>query len=92
MKQVLMAAILASALTGISFSAMADNSYQYIISGYPVDNPCSSLASDGIPLATGCYAYRSAESPLEARFRTFLVSAGVKLLSTKFIAIRIVIQ
>ncbi len=73
-----------------AYLAKAD--YQYIVSGYPVDNPCSSLASDGMPLATGRYTYRSAESPLEARFRTFVASAGSKLLSTKVIGLHIIIR
>lgn len=77
-------------VVAVAYLAKAD--YQYIVSGYPVNNPCSSLASDGLPLATGCYTYRSAESPLEARFRTFLESAGSKLLSTKFIGLQIVIH
>ena len=92
MKQVMLSAILASVLTCVSSSALADNDYQYIISGVPVANPSQSLASDGIPLATGRYTRRSAESPLEARYRTFFASAGGKLLSTKFIASRIVVQ
>ena len=71
------------ALTSVSL-AMADNGYQYIISGYPVDNPCRSLASAGIQLATGRYTCRSAESPLEARYRTVRESGGIKLISTEF--------
>ena len=91
MKKPLMLICTAATLAA-AYWAKADNDYQYIVSGYPVANPCSSLASDGLPLATGRYTYRSAESPLEARFRTFLESAGSKLLSTKFIGLQIVIH
>ena len=92
MKQLLMVTILASIFAGTPFLSMADGDYQYIVSGYPVANPNQSLASEGIPLATGRYACRSVASPLEARFRTFLESNGSKLLSTKFIGIRCVIR
>ena len=92
MRQLMTAAILAGAFMGASFSAMADGDYQYIISGYPVANPCRSLASEGTSLATGRYTRRSVASPLEARYRTFLESNGSKLLSTKFIGCRFILR
>ena len=91
MKKFLMLICTAATLAAV-YLAKADNDYQYIISGYPVANPCSSLASEGLPLATGRYTYRSSESPLEARFRTFVASAGSKLLSTKVIGLHIIIR
>ncbi|MBR2837363.1 MAG: hypothetical protein IKE55_01120 [Kiritimatiellae bacterium] len=64
--------------------AAADDPYQYIIAGYPVENPCRSAASGGMPMATGRFTRRSAESPLEARYRTVLESDGIRLVSTEF--------
>lgn len=83
--------ILVFLVTIVTFLAGADDGYQYIVSGYPVANPCHSLASDGAPLATGRYT-RSVDSALEARYRTFLASDGGRLLSTKFIACRLVVR
>ena len=77
------AAVLCAAAAAFACMAKAEGAYQYIVAGVPVENPCRSLASSGVPLATGRYA-RSAESPLEARYRTLFATIGSRLLSTKF--------
>ena len=83
--------ILAGLAAVAAFLAGADEGYQYIVSGYPVANPCHSLASTGRSLATGRHT-RSVDSALEARYRTFLASEGGRLLSTKFISCRLVVR
>ena len=77
------AAAFAAAMLVVPLVAANGDDYQYIVSGYPVANPSQSLASESIPLATGRYARRSVEAPLEARYRTWDESDGIALRSNK---------
>ena len=83
---------IAGLLAIVAFLSPADEGYQYIVSGYPVANPSRSLASGGMPLATGRYTCRSEASPLEARYRTFLESNAGKLLSTPFLGLHLIVR
>lgn len=71
----------AMALTA-SFSALpAAADYQFIVSGYPAENPKSALASTGTAVATSMQSAGSAAQPLEARFRSWF-SAVIEKINT----------
>ena len=71
----------AMALTA-SFSALpASADYQFIVSGYPAENPKSALASTGTAVATSMQSAGSAAQPLEARFRSWF-SAVIEKINT----------
>lgn len=66
--------------------------YQFIVSGYPVDNVSSSLASDVSSLATSTLATSSDATGLEARYRVWYESDGTALRSDKFIGMFLYIR
>ena len=55
--------------------------YQFIVSGYPAENPKSALASTGTAVATSMQSAGSAAQPLEARFRSWF-SAVIEKINT----------
>ena len=65
---------------------------QFIVSGYPAENPCRSAVSSGSSLAVGALGDVSAADALEARARTRDDSAGIALRSDKYTAMIIVIK
>lgn len=63
-----------------SFSALpAAADYQFIVSGYPAENPRSALASTGTAVATSTLSAGSTAQPLEARFRSWFSSVIEKI-------------
>ena len=66
-----------------ALSPLHADTYQFIVSCYPAANESYSAASAGTPLATTTQSGKSAASPIEARFRTWLESIGTALKSTK---------
>ena len=90
-------AMLAAALYAAmaALSASADDPYQYILTpGYDsaaaslVDS--SSASSSATSFSTGTVAARTAATPLEARYRTWLESDGTTVYSTKFKGCKII--
>ena len=75
-KTILASAAVAAAL-GVGQIAAADS---FFVSGWPAENPSSSMASSAISVETGALSTPSADYALEARFRTWLEA----LLETKF--------
>ena len=72
---------LANLILGAIPSGTATND-SCIVSGDPEnDSPESSLASEGVPLASGPSSRRGAGGALDARFRTSLASTGTRLRS-----------
>ena len=66
--------------------------YQFILSGYPAENPSRSDVSGGISLAVGVLDDVSGGDALEARARTSDVSAGRALRSDKYKAMFIIFK
>ena len=72
-----------------SSATLADEPYQYIKTPgydpaiYSTSN-CSAVASAAAPLTTGTQSLPAEPSSLEARFRTWLESLGIRLKSTSF--------
>lgn len=93
------AAALAGALTlsaANPSAAVAESSSggddQFIVSGYPAENPSRSDVSDGASLAVGALGDVSGGDALEARARTSDVSAGRALRSDKYKAMFIIFK
>ena len=85
------AALMGAAALAASTPTRADG-YQFIVSGYPAENPCRSAVSSGSSLAVGALGDVSAADTLEARARTRDDSAGIALRSDKYTAMIIVIK
>ena len=73
-----------SAVTALALSApvQADDPYTLFVSGWPAENLRSEAASAGSGLETGAYTASASASPLEARFRIWDASDGIKLNTT----------
>ncbi len=82
-----------AALLGVAvLAASADETYQFIISGYPAENASSSFATTAVALETGTYRYCLDETDLEARYRSRFATAGVALNTREFKALTITIR
>ena len=85
-------AALAAAMAAAPLTAARGTDYQYIVSGYPAVNESYSATSAGTPLVTATRSGVSAESSLEARYRTWDESNGIALRSDKYRAMRIIFR
>ena len=72
--------------------AVAADSYQFFVSGYPAENNRSSKESAAVALASGTLSMASSALSLDARFRTMCESQGVALRSDKFCFFGIIIR
>ena len=85
----------AALTTAIALSAAqpaAADGYQYIVSGYPAANESYPAASAGTSLVTATRSGVSAESSLEARYRTWDESNGIALRSDMYRAMMIIFR
>ena len=74
----------ATVLLGASLGATAEDPYQFIISGTPVDNPRRSFVTASTTLETGRLGFTLASAPLEARQCVRLATNGTALNSKEF--------
>lgn len=61
--------------------SVADDAYEFLISGYPAEDKSYPAASKGIALATATRSGRSEGSLVEARYRTRCESDGIGMRS-----------
>ena len=85
-------AVLTGALALSAATPLRADGYQFIVSGYPVANPCRSAVSSSTSLAVGALGDVSAADALETRARTRDDSAGIALRSDKYTAMIIVVK
>ena len=92
-KKMIAAMLAASTILSLpALSPLHADTYQFIVSGYPVANVSYSAASSGTSLETATRTDRSAASPLEARYRTWDESDGVALRSDKYRGLLIIVK
>ena len=70
----------------------ADDTYRFIVSGYPAANESHAMPSAATALETATRIGGSAASPLEARYRTWDESDGIALRSDKYAATMIIFR
>ena len=75
-----------------SLQLVAEDSYQFFVSGYPAENKCSNKESSAVALISGTLSMASSALSLDARFRTMCESEGVALRSDKFCFFGIIIR
>ena len=85
-------AALAAAMAAAPLTAARGTDYQYIVSGYPAANESYPAASAGTSLVTATRSGVSAESSLEARYRTWDESNGIALRSDMYRAMMIIFR
>ena len=78
------AAALSAAFVAAPLAAANGDEYQFIISGYPADNPSHSMMSDEVALETGALRVMGDAETLEARSRTYGYSAAIALNAQKW--------
>ena len=76
-------AVAALALGKAALSPLLADTYEFIVSGYPVANERYEAYSSGTPLVAATCAIPTAAQPLEARFRTWYESDGTPLRSDR---------
>ena len=78
------AAALSAAFVAAPLAAANGDEYQFIVSGYPAENPSHSMMSDGIALETGALRVMGSADMLEARSRTSGCSVAIALNAQKW--------
>ena len=78
------AAALSAAFVAAPLAAANGDEYQFIVSGYPAENPSHSMMSDGIALETGALRVMGSADMLEARSRKSGCSVAIALNAQKW--------
>lgn len=92
MKDRKLALALAGVLSAVTVVSSVADDYSYYVSGYPAENPSSSMPSPGIDLETSTRTCSLVADELEARYRTWLESPGINLKTTPRLGMCILVK